>query len=55
MAIIWTVVFKNGSYKVFSGPPDPKPCLTHLETLNVDREAIAALVRGDHASRIVYP
>lgn len=55
MAIIWTVVLKNGSYKVFSGPPDPKPCLDHLEAQNVARGTIAALVRGDHASRIVYP
>ena len=55
MAIIWTVILKNGDKKVFSGPPDPEPCLDHLEAQNVRREAIAALVRGDHLTRIVYP
>ncbi len=55
MSIIWTVILKNGKSKVFSGPPDTEPCLVHLETQNVRREAIAALVRGDHMTRIVYP
>ena len=55
MSIIWTVILKNGKSKVFAGPPDTEPCLVHLEAQNVRREAIAALVRGDHLTRIVYP
>ena len=55
MGIIWTVILKNGQTKVFTGPPDTEPCLAQLEEQNVRREAIAALVRGDHMTRIVYP
>lgn len=53
--VIWTVILKNGKNKVFAGPADTEPCLVHLEAQKVDRESIAALVRGDHKSRIAYP
>lgn len=51
----WTVVLKDGEKWAFNGPYDTEPTLLLLESQGVDRDRVAALIKGDMVTRTAYP